>query len=195
MKKNRIRLTESQLHRVIKESVKRVLREAKNQDTNYFHQRYDNYLNQGYGKDEAHDEAVYDAMCNGDRKRDSRHPLLTKNSEESWIDKSTDAFLDSKESDWWGKNFPDGVDATQERHIDDDGHEWYEDRFPDYPIKYRPSRETYKKYMNQKGYPLMASNSDGGRNPYVGSTPPYKNAEKYRNGELEWTPNGWEQKH
>lgn len=185
MSKNRIRLTESQLHRVIKESVKRVLSEAKNQDTKYFNQRYKHYIDQGYGKDEANDEAVYDAMNNGDSKRNSRHPLLTKNSEESWIDKSTDAFLDSKEIDWWEKNFPDGVDVTQEHN---------EDGLPNYPIKYRPSRETYKKYMNQKGYPLMASNSDGGRNPYVGSTPPYKNAEKYRNGELEWTPNGWEQR-
>ena len=36
MKKNRIRLNESQLHRVIKESVKRVVREGKVGGSDYF---------------------------------------------------------------------------------------------------------------------------------------------------------------
>lgn len=47
MRKNRIRLTESQLHRVIKESVKRVLNEYWNQGSNYV--STDGYENNGQG--------------------------------------------------------------------------------------------------------------------------------------------------
>ena len=87
-------------------------------------------------------------MCNGGDKADERHPLDVRSDDEYWTDKSINSFLDAKEADWRGKHNADNV--YQMRHMADDGNKWDEDVLSDYPIKYRPSRKAYNKYMNQK---------------------------------------------
>lgn len=65
MKKNRIRLNESQLHRVIKESVNKVLRENMSNEMGYVRKTKDTfaiYGNYGYGWDlECYCEDLKDA--------------------------------------------------------------------------------------------------------------------------------------
>lgn len=72
MNKKLIRLTEGDLHRIVKESVNRILNEYKNSDTRFYNDRLKFYLDSGHNIDTAKSYAHFDAQMKGCDKRSER---------------------------------------------------------------------------------------------------------------------------
>ena len=62
MNKKLIRLTESDLHKIVKESVNKILMEYKNDSTRFYNDRLNHYMDKGEDIDSAKTKAKYDAQ-------------------------------------------------------------------------------------------------------------------------------------
>ena len=147
-----IRLTESDLHKIIKESVNNILSEYKNDSTRFYNDRVDDYISDGLNDKDARIDARYDAINNGWKKRVYRLPYNNKSDEELATDRAINNFMDDKNDEWW----KDGKNRIITTHrSDDEGNEWDED-YVEGPIenRYKPSPNVFKKYMEKHNRPL-----------------------------------------
>ena len=151
-KKQIIRLTESDLHRIIKESVNNILSEYKNDSTRLYNDMVDDYMSQGYDRNKSEYKAHWDALNNGWEKRASRHPYNNKSDEELATDRAIDNFMDDKNDEWW-KNGKNRIITTH--RSDNEGNEWDEEDVEG-PIenRYKPSPNVFKNYMKKHNRPL-----------------------------------------
>lgn len=133
--RNKIRLTESQLHQVIKESVRRILRESVNDEVEDIvssmgsniedwvndHNFYDTHGFNGYIFN-SEEEAV-DAVLNGDEHQNAIDYIDGAQSEDEWVKYLIDGGVDAdyaneivENQDW---------DAIIKIIVDSDGPEWF----------------------------------------------------------------------
>lgn len=150
--RNKVRLTESQLHRVIKEAVNKIMIEYKNDFTHQYNDSVDDLLSQGYDIATAKKKARDIAQQKGEHKNYLRHYGDYNPTEDDLAtNRAISNFMDGKDAEWWqqGKN-----KIVPTHRTDDDGNEWNEDFVESYPCTYKPSHEVFKKYMKKHNRPL-----------------------------------------
>lgn len=151
--KNTIRLTESQLHFVIKSCINEVLSEYKNKDTKYYNDRLDYYKGQGldyedeWGDNVAKTNASADAASNGYLKHEKRHPFKPYNP----MDRARKEYNRMLQNNWDATN---NNIITIHKHGDDDS-EWDEDYMEkENPINYKPSDRAMQHYLKKHDYTI-----------------------------------------